>query len=176
MRIGQKARLVEVEFARLGVDIVGIDLHTHHLGQEHIVRTQLDALLHAALDSHRRLGNQGCRDMLGSQGCEPHLAEFVVIAATAHATPIGGTSKPFGRQVDDKLARAADQRMRVSLLAHRDIAHRRVGADRACPGDGQHIPLLGRAATGDQDSRQGIDQSSGFEFFAHNETKIARKR
>ena len=53
--VDDRAGPFEAETARGRVDIIGIDLHGDHLGQKHVVRTQLKHLPHAALDAHGRL-------------------------------------------------------------------------------------------------------------------------
>ena len=53
VRVGHQVGLFELEFTRLGVEILRVHLDAHHLGNKHIVRTQLHDLLDATFDIDR---------------------------------------------------------------------------------------------------------------------------
>ena len=119
--VDDRAGPFEAETARGRVDIIGIDLHGDHLGQKHVVRTQLKHLPHAALDAHGRLFDDRRGDLERLAGRKAHFAEFVVIAARTYAAPVRGTGQTAGREVDDELAGAADNPVGVAFGPHRDV-------------------------------------------------------
>ena len=98
--VDDRAGPFEAETARGRVDIIGIDLHGDHLGQKHVVRTQLKHLPHAALDAHGRLFDDRCGDLERLAGRKAHFAEFVVIAARTHAAPVCGAGQTAARAIE----------------------------------------------------------------------------
>ena len=171
--VDDRAGPFEAETARGRVDIIGIDLHGDHLGQKHVVRTQLKHLPHAALDAHGRLFDDRRGDLERLAGRKAHFAEFVVVAPRPHPAPVGGAGQVAGREVDDELPRAADYFVGVAFGAYRNVAHRRVGAYRARPRHGQQVILFGRSATAHQHGRQRIDQRPGFPALLHRRRQLA---
>lgn len=174
--VDDRAGPFEAETARGRVDIIGIDLHGDHLGQKHVVRTQLKHLPHAALDAHGRLFDDRRGDLERLAGRKAHFAEFVVIAARTYAAPVRGTGQTAGREVDDELAGAADNPVGVAFGPHRDVAHRRIGADRPRPRHGQQVPVVGRIAAPHQHGRQRIDHRAGFPTLFHRPSGAACER
>ena len=55
----------------------------------------------------------------------------------------------------------------MAFLADGDVAHRRVGANRSRPADGDDIVVFLAVATSDHHGGQGINQGSGFEGDFH---------
>ena len=174
--VDDRAGPFEAETARGRVDIIGIDLHGDHLGQKHVVRTQLKHLPHAALDAHGRLFDDRRGDLERLAGRKAHFAEFVVIAARTYAAPVCGAGQTAGREVDDELAGAADNPVGVAFGPHRDVAHRRIGADRPRPRHGQQVILVRRRAAAHQHRRQRIDERSGFPALFHRPNYLSRKK
>ncbi|OKZ05048.1 MAG: hypothetical protein BHV65_00415 [Alistipes sp. 58_9_plus] len=174
MGVDDRAGPFEAETARGRVDIIGIDLHGDHLGQKHVVRTQLKHLPHAALDAHGRLFDDRRGDLERLAGRKAHFAEFVVIAARTYAAPVRGTGQTAGREVDDELAGAADNPVGVAFGPHRDVAHRRIGADRPRPRHGQQVILVRRRAAAHQHRR--LDERSGFPALFHRPNYLSRKK
>ena len=168
VRIDDRLGPFEAEAARRGIQVGIVRLDMHHLGEEHVVRTQRQDLPHAALDMHRGLSDDRRLHLLGRQGREAHLAELVAVAARTHTAPVDGPRQPPRREVDDKFARAADDPVRMALGADRDVAHRRCRADGARPGHGQHVVLFGRGATAHQHRRQRVEHRSGFPALFHD--------
>ena len=164
--VNDRAGAFEAETPRSRVDIGGIDLHGDHLGQKHVVRTQLKHLPHAALDAHGRLFDDRRGDLERLAGRKAHFAEFVVIAARTYAAPVRGTGQTAGREVDDELAGAADN----------PVGHRRIGADRPRPRHGQQVILVRRRAAAHQHRRQRIDERSGFPALFHRPNYLSRKK
>ena len=56
----------------------------------------------------------------------------------------------------------------MAFLADGDVAHGRVGANRAGPADGDDIVVFLAVAAGDHHGGQGINQCSGFEGDFHD--------
>ena len=83
----------------------------------------------------------------GGRRRQAHLAELVVVPARTHSTPIGCAGQRGGCKVNDKLARALDYVVRMTLRTHRDITHRRVGTHRTCPRHGEDVLHVAIAAT-----------------------------
>jgi hypothetical protein len=145
--------------------VVGFDVH--HIGNEHVVRAEGHDFLHAAFDAEGRLFDDGgLNDGRFARG-EVHLLKLVVVAAGAHAAPVGGTCQRFGGEVDDKLHGFLYDAVGVAFGTYADIAHGRVAANGAHPSGGHHIVVFGLAAATDQHGRQRIYHGSGFPVLLH---------
>ena len=125
---------------------------------------------------NKRLFDDRRGDLERLAGRKAHFAEFVVIAARTYAAPVRGTGQTAGREVDDELAGAADNPVGVAFGPHRDVAHRRIGADRPRPRHGQQVILVRRRAAAHQHRRQRIDERSGFPALFHRPNYLSRKK
>ena len=92
---------------------------------------------------------------------------FRSVAPRAHAAPVGRARQAARGEVDDELARAADDPVGVALGPHRNITHRRVGAHRPGPRNSQQVALPVRIAATHQHRRQRIDERPGFPALFH---------
>lgn len=167
MGIGHEAAGGEVELAGLFVQVFLVGLHIEHFGNEHIVRTEGDDLLHTAFDAEGRLLDDGTTHTLGLAGGEVHLFELVVVAARAYTAPVGGKSHILGGEVDDKLHVLLQDGVGVTFGTHTDVAHGRFGADGARPCHGEYVVFLGGAAATHERGRQGINHRPRFPVLFH---------
>ena len=106
-------------------------------------------------------------------GMQVHLLKLVVVAARAHTAPVSGSGQVLRRQVDDELLVFHDEFVRVAFLADGDVAHGRVGANRARPSDGDDIVVFLAVAASDHHGGQRIYQRSGFEGDFHFSYQLA---
>jgi len=165
--VDDRAGPFEAETARGRVDIIGIDLHGDHLGQKHVVRTQLKHLPHAALDAHGRLFDDRRGDLEHLAGRKAHFAEFVVIAARTYAAPVGGARHILGCQVNDKLHVALDDVVGVTFRPHGNVAHGWVCTNGSRPCNGQYVIFFRGASAAHQYGGQRINHGSRFPVFFH---------
>ena len=176
VRIGHQPRSFQIETPRGGINVAVIDQHVDDLRQKHVVRPERQDLPHAALDDDGRLLQRRSRHDRAAQGRESRLAEFVVVTTRTDAAPVDGTRHGSRGEVDRELARARDQRMGVAFGTHRDVTHRRCGADRPRPRHGQQVPVVGRIAAPHQHGRQRIDHRAGFPTLFHRPSGAACER
>ena len=157
----EEAGGTEVEGSGSGVDQGVLGKHVDHIGNEHVVASELDYLLHPALDGQRGLGDVGASHFLALHRGEACLLPLVVIGSRPHSHPIRGTGHGGSGEVDGELHVVPDHGIGVTLGAHGDIAHGRIGADGAGPGHCEHVATL-HGATCDYHRREGIDHSARF--------------
>lgn len=107
-----------------------------------------------ALQADGTLGDHGRTYGLRLLWGEVALCELVHVSAAAHAAEIRGFHHGGGGEIDDELAGFPDEVVGIPGGSDGNIGHGRMGRQNACPGDGEDVGMLHRAA-GDQGRRYG---------------------
>ena len=145
----------------------------HRAGTSAILTTSIEAQsTPSRLLKLETLFDGGCLHDGGLSGGEPHLLELVIVLARTHAAPVGGTGRRGIGEVDDKLHVPLDDVGRVSLRTHRDVAHRRIGADGSRPRYGDDVILLLRSAARNHYGGEGVYHRAWFPVDFHDRMLI----
>ena len=121
-----------------------------------------------ALQADGTLGDHGRTYGLCLLRGEVALCELVHVSAAAHAAEIRGFHHGGGGEIDDELAGFPDEVVGIPGGSDGNIGHGRMGRQNACPGDGEDVGMLHRAA-GDQGRRYGRQEDAAFPvLFCHS--------
>ena len=94
-------------------------------------------------------------------------SKLVDLPAALDAAPVHGADKALGGQVDGKLPALFDQMVAEPLGADADGHHAGLGADGACPADGDEVGCF-QPAAGYQNGRFRVQKGAAFPaLFAH---------
>ena len=159
MGIGQKADLFQMQ-GSLFVHKLGIHIHSHDVGKEHIVRAQLVNLTDFTLQRDGAFGDTGSGHHIGGLGGEAGQGELVHIAARFDAAQVGGLHNGLTGQVDNELALLLNDAVGIPLGADGYIGHGGLAVDDARPGGGEHIVRL-HGPAGHQRRGRGGQQGAG---------------
>ena len=123
----------------LRIHIRRVHMDGHDLADEQRVRSQRKLLLHPALDRYRRFAdhrtvNMCCRDRRQMRGLE-----FVLIFPAFHAAVIHRVRHLLRRHIYDEHVCLRDERISLPGGSQGNADHRRIRADRPCPGHGTDI-------------------------------------
>ena len=145
-----------------------IHIAGHDFGQEQVMAAQRDDLRDPAFQIDRALLQDGAVGQNAARGgVELTGGKLVVVAAALHAAPVHRTHQLLGGQVDGKLSTLLDEMVAVPFGADADGYHAGLGADGACPADGDEVGLL-QPAAGDQHRRLRVQQGAAPPaLFAH---------
>ena len=145
--------LLEIQLA-LAVQKAFVHIHAGDLCLKDGVCPQFFRVGDTALQADGTLGDHrrtyGLRLLWG----EVALGELVHVSAAAHAAEIRGFHHGGGGEIDDELAGFPDEVVGIPGGSDGNIGHGRMGRQNACPGDGEDVGMLHRAA-GDQGRRYG---------------------
>ena len=145
-----------------------IHIAGHDFGQEQVMAAQRDDLRDPAFQIDRALLQDGAVGQNAARGgMELAGGKLVVVAAALHAAPVHRTHQLFSGQIDGKLSALLDEVVAVPLGADADGYHAGLGADGACPADGDEVGLL-QPTAGDQHRRFRVQQGAAPPaLFAH---------
>ena len=132
---GDQSGLVEAEFS-FGVDQLFRYLDGDDFGDEHNVRTEVYCPGDAAFDIDRTFESHRAFDFQSGCRRQPGFFKLVVLAARDDAAPVGYLGLFSCGNIYDKLAGLPDDVIGIAFGPDGDRKHRRVGADRSGPGDG----------------------------------------